>query len=253
MITLLSKVWFDLWQDKTRTIQVMMVIALGAIGVGLVIGGRNLVAGAVSTSWQNAQPPNISLSVNPPLTAEQRAAVERIDGVAEAEGLYSTGVEWRLAGEEAWENGLLNARDDYQDQKMTLDGLVSGRWPSRNSAAIGVISVGERGVFEGDIVELRFGDTTRSFEIVGTIDPIGPAPSFQEAFYVDGRTFTRLTGRDTYNLIQTRDVVFEQPRAEATDLRIQDYFEEIGVDSVGNSFPFQERVIPPDVPPQQPF
>jgi hypothetical protein len=48
MLTLLSKVWFELWQDKTRTIQVMLVIALGAIGVGLVIGGRNLVAGVVA-------------------------------------------------------------------------------------------------------------------------------------------------------------------------------------------------------------
>lgn len=249
MFTLLSKVWFDLWQDKTRTLQVMMVIALGAIGVGLVIGGRNLVAGAVSESWQLAQPPNISLSLNPPITAEQLAAIERIEGVAEAEGLYSTGVEWRISGSEEWETGLLNGRDDYRNQKMTLDGLVSGSWPTRNTAAIGVISVGESGVVEGDTVDLRFGDSTRTFEIVGTIDPIGPAPSFQEAFYVDGRTFARLTGRDTYNLLQTRDLVYEEERAIATDLRIQDYFEAIGVDSVGTSFPFQERVIAPDVPP----
>ena len=71
MLTLLTKVWFDLWQDKTRTLQVVMVIALGAIGVGLVIGGRNLVAGTVSESWQAAQPPHIKLSVSPPLTREQ--------------------------------------------------------------------------------------------------------------------------------------------------------------------------------------
>ncbi|MCP4425107.1 MAG: ABC transporter permease [Chloroflexi bacterium] len=249
MFTTLSKVWFDLWQDKTRTLQVTLVIALGAIGVGLVIGGRNLVAGAVSDSWQAAQPPNISLSVSPPLTAEQVDAVARIDGVAEAEGLYATAVEWRLVGSEEWETGLLNARDDYERQTMTLDGLVSGQWPTRNTAAIGVVSVGETGAAEGDTVELRFGDSTRMFELVGTIDPIGPQPSFQEAFYVDGRTFARLTGRDTYNIIQTRDLVYDEERAIATDLRIQDYFETIGVDSVGMSFPLQERVIPPDIPP----
>ncbi|KAA3659088.1 MAG: hypothetical protein DWQ04_23285, partial [Chloroflexi bacterium] len=163
MFTLLSKVWFDLWQDKTRTLQVMMVIALGAIGVGLVIGGRNLVAGAVSESWQLAQPPNISLSLNPPITAEQLAAIERIEGVAEAEGLYSTGVEWRISGSEEWETGLLNGRDDYRNQKMTLDGLVSGSWPTRNTAAIGLTSVGVSGVGEGDTVDLRFGDSTRTF------------------------------------------------------------------------------------------
>jgi hypothetical protein len=218
MLTLLSKVWFDLWQDKTRTLQVTLVIALGAIGVGLVIGGRNLVAGAVSDNWQAAEPPNISLSVDPPLTKEQIGDLERIEGVAEVEGFYSTGVEWRLVGSEEWETGLLNGRDDYRNQKMTLDELSSGSWPSRNTAAIGVVSVGTAGAAEGDMVELRFGDTVRTFELVGTIDPVGPQPSFQEAFYVDGRTFARLTGRDTYNIVQTRDLVYEEERAIATDM-----------------------------------
>ncbi|MEM7331894.1 MAG: ABC transporter permease [Chloroflexota bacterium] len=250
MNSLLAKVWADLWGDKSRTFQVMMVIALGAIGVGLVIGGRNLVQGAVADNWSAAEPPNISLSVNPPLTSEQIRAIERIEGVDQAEGLYSTGIEWRLLGTEEWNTGLLNGRDDFTDQKMTLDGLKSGSWPSRNTAAIGVVSVGTVGAVEGDIVELRFGDTVRTFELVGTIDPIGPQPSFFETFYVDGRTFNRLTGRDTYNIVQTRSFApFDQEASEATDLLIQDYFEDIGVDSVGTSFPFQARVIPPDVPP----
>ena len=43
MIGLLRKVWFELWSNKSRTIQVVMVIALGAIGIGLVIW-RNWIA-----------------------------------------------------------------------------------------------------------------------------------------------------------------------------------------------------------------
>ena len=50
MTTLYTKVWHDLWSNKARTIQVVMVIALGAIGIGLVIGGRNLIAGTIVTS-----------------------------------------------------------------------------------------------------------------------------------------------------------------------------------------------------------
>ncbi len=249
MFTLFQKVWFDLWQDKTRTIQVVLVIALGAIGIGLVIGGRNLIAGSVLTGWQSAEPPHIKLSVNPPLTASQLERLERIEGVAEAEGLYTAPVEWRLAGSEEWQTGFLNGRDDYREQKMALDGLVDGEWPARNTAGIGQISVGANSVFVGDTVELRFGDTVRTLPVVGTLDPVGPTPVFQETFYVDGRTFTRLTGSDAYNLIQMRDVTFDQARAEATDLLIQDYFEDIGVDSVGVLFPFQDRITPPDVSP----
>ena len=251
MITLLSKVWFDLWQNKSRTFQVVMVIALGAIGIGLVIGGRNLVASSVATGSLAAEPPHIKLSVSPPLSGDQIDRIARIEGVAEAEGLQNAPVEWRIVGSEEWATGLLKAREDYGEQKMSLDGLISGEWPGRNTLGIGQVSVGESGVAEGDTVELRFGDTVRTLEVVATMDPVGPEPVFGETFYADSRTFARISGIDTFNIVQTRDVEFDQARAEATDLLIQDYFEEIGVDSVGVSFPFQDRVVPPDVPPAE--
>ncbi len=251
MFTLFGKVWFDLWQDKTRTLQVVLVIALGAIGIGLVIGGRNLIADSVVEGSLAAQPPHIKLSVNPPLTKDQLERIERFDGVAEVEGLQTTGIEWRVVGDEEWQTGLLNGRDDYTTQKMALDRLVSGAWPGRNTAGIGQISVGVSGVVEGDTVELRFGDTVRTLPVVATMDLVGPAPSFGETFYVDGRTFSKVTGRETYNLVQLRDVEFDQARAEALDQHIQDYFEDIGVDSVGVSFPFQDRITPPEVPAAQ--
>ena len=45
--------------------------------------------------------------------------------------------------------------------------------------------------------------------LVGTIDPVGPEPAFEDTFYADGPTFTRITGRENFNLIQMRDVVFD--------------------------------------------
>jgi putative ABC transport system permease protein len=251
MLTLLRKVWFDLWQDKSRTMQVVLVIALGAIGVGLVIGGRNLIADSVLSGSQAAQPAHIKLSVSPPLTKDQLERVGRIDGVADVEGLQTSGVEWRFPGDEAWQTGVLNGRDNYNEQIMTLDGLVSGEWPGRNTIGVGQISVGPSSVFEGDTIEIRFGETVRTVDVVATMDPVGPTPVFGETFYADGRTFERITGRDTYNLIQTRDVTFDQTRAEATDLAIQEYFEDIDVDSVGVSFPFQDRITSPDVSPAE--
>jgi putative ABC transport system permease protein len=251
MLTLLRKVWFDLWQDKSRTMQVVLVIALGAIGVGLVIGGRNLIADSVLTGSQSAQPAHIRLSVSPPLTKDQLERLGRIDGVADVEGIMSSPVEWRFPGDEEWQTGVLNGRDNYQEQIMNLDGLVSGEWPGRNTVAIGQISVGVDQVFEGDTIEVRFGETVRTVDVVGTMDPVGPTPVFGENFYADSRTFERITGRSTYNLIQTRDVEFIQERAEATDLAMQEYFEDINVDSVGVSFPFQDRVVSPDVSPAE--
>lgn len=253
-MVLLRKVWFDLWEDKTRTLQVVLVIALGAIGIGLVIGGRNLIAESVLAGWQAAEPPNIKLTVEPPLTADQLERLGRIEGVAEVEGLYSAPVEWRFVGDEAWQTGFLNGRDDYREQKMALTGLLAGQWPERNTAGVGKISVGPSQVGVGDTVELRFGDSVRQLPVVGQLDPVGPTPVFQETFYVDGRTFTRITGIDAYNLVQTRGdtaVPFSFAAAEATDQRIQAYFEDIGVDSVGLGFPSPVRITSPDETPAE--
>ena len=251
MITLLNKVWFDLWQDKSRTLQVVLVIALGAIAIGLVIGGRNLIADSVLTGSQAAEPAHIRLSVSPPVTKDQLERIERIEGVAEAEGLQSAPVEWRYVGDEEWQTGVLNGREDYTEQKMTVVGLVSGVWPERDTIGVGQISVGPSTVSEGDTIELRFGERTRTVDVVATMDPVGPTPVFGETFYANGRTFERITGIDGYSLIQTRDIAFDQQRAEATDLLIQEYFEDIGVDSVGLGFPFPQRVASPDVPPAE--
>ena len=120
MRTLLSKIWFDLWSNKARTIQVVMVIALGSIGIGLVIGGRNLISQAIADQWKLAEPPHIKLSVTPALTDAQLDRVARIDGVAELEGLLSAPVEWRMVGDEEWQTAFLEGRDDFQDQKMEL-------------------------------------------------------------------------------------------------------------------------------------
>ena len=249
MITLLAKVWFDLWGDKSRTLQVVMVIALGSIGIGLVVGGRNLIVESVNTGYEGAEPSTIKLSVNPPLTQAQLERVAKIEGVAEIEGLYSGSVEWRFSDDGEWQTALIQGREDYNAQIMGLEGLREGEFPSRNSVGVGLISVGEQSIFVGDTIQIRSGDREGTYPVVGVVDPIGGQPVFGETLYVDRRTFTRITGREDYNLIQLRDVVWNREASEKTDLLIQDYFEEIGVDSVGVSFPFQDRIVPPDVTP----
>lgn len=249
MITLLAKVWFDLWGDKSRTLQVVLVIAIGSIAIGLVIGGRNLVVEAVNTSSANAEPASLRLGLNPPITRPQLERIERIDGVWQVEGLYNDNVEWRLTDADEWQTALIKGRDDYAAQLMNIEGLLEGTFPSRNKVGIGKISVGTPTLSVGDTVQLRYGDREVTYPIVGLLDPIGPAPSFSEIIYVDRKTFTRITGRDTYDLVQLRDKQWDLASVENTDLLLRDYFEDINIDSVGVSFPFQDRIIPPDVTP----
>ena len=52
MRVIYHKIWSDLWHHKARTLQVALIIAMGAFGIGLVIGARNLTVKAIAQSWQ---------------------------------------------------------------------------------------------------------------------------------------------------------------------------------------------------------
>ncbi len=251
MITLLAKVWFDLWGNKSRTLQVVLVIALGSIAIGLVVGGRNVIQEALTISYSEADPGHIRLRVTPDITPEQLERIGRIDGVWQVEGLFDGGVEWRLSDQDEWQSARIKSREGYAPEQMLMgpDGLREGTLPGRNSIGVGMISVGEAQLFVGDTVQIRFGDRVATYPIVALMDPIGPEPSFGETFYADQKTYTRITGRTNYNFIQLRSETWNPAQAEIIDQQVQDYFEEINVDSVGTSFPGQERIIPPDVNP----
>jgi putative ABC transport system permease protein len=246
-----AKVWFDLWSNRSRTLQVVLVIALGAIGIGLVVGGRNLIAGTIADQWRAAEPPNIKLAVNPPLNNDQLKTISRINGVDQVEGLQNTTVEWRYPGDIEWQTALLESRD-FTQQKMELIDLTSGNWPDRNALAVIKTADTLYGVGEGARIEVRANDQIRELPINGTLKPRGPFPVVfigQPIFYADPATFARLTGQSSYNTLLTREMQFNQSQAELTDLAIQDYFEDIGVDSVGTLFPSQARILSPDIPP----
>ncbi len=108
----LAKVWHDLWSNKSRTLQVVMVIALGAIAIGLVVGGSNLISGTIADQWKAAGPPYLKLGVNPPLNDDQIRQLSRIEGVSQAEGQLNATIEYRLPGESEWKNALLQSRAD---------------------------------------------------------------------------------------------------------------------------------------------
>ena len=50
MSVIYSKIWSGLWHHKARTLQVVLIIAMGAFAVGMIIGTRNLAVGVINTT-----------------------------------------------------------------------------------------------------------------------------------------------------------------------------------------------------------
>ena len=46
------KIWSDLWRHKARTLQVVLIIAMGAFAIGMIVGARSLTAQHNNASWR---------------------------------------------------------------------------------------------------------------------------------------------------------------------------------------------------------
>ena len=65
MGVLWDKVWRDLWENKGRTIQVVLIIAVGTFAIGMIIGTRQFMITGMQMSWRLSSPPTIYLWTDP--------------------------------------------------------------------------------------------------------------------------------------------------------------------------------------------
>ena len=246
-----QKIWADLWGAKARTLQVALIVALGAFGIGLVVGGRNLIVDALNTDWQTVKAPAINLNVDPAMNDEELTALKNIEGVEEVEGLARTVVEWRAAPTDEWQPAFLNARSDYRDQKMSKDFLLSGEWPARNQVAVAAGAESFFGIKQGDTVWLRIAGRERQVEVGGVLKSLRSAPFFSGSpdFFITRSRFADLLGNADYDNVQISVGEFDQARAEQVDRAIQERLEKLGIDSQGANQPQRNRIAPPDVQP----
>ncbi|CAN5398720.1 FtsX-like permease family protein [soil metagenome] len=246
-----QKIWADLWGNKVRTLQVAMIVALGAFGIGLVIGSRNLIVNVLNAEWQQSSPPAIKLSVNPPMNDETLAGFKNIEGVEAVEGLLTTLIEWRASPQDEWQSAFLSTREDYRKQKMAKYDLLTGGWPERKQFAIAKGSDTVFGLNQGQTIWVRINDRERQITIGGIINRIGSAPFFtgKAEFLATRARIAELFGNADFNTIQFSIGKFDQRRAEAVDQAIKDRLKKLGIDSRGADEPLRQRILPPNIQP----
>lgn len=256
MRVIYSKIFADLWGNKLRTLQVVLIIALGAFGAGLVLGGRNLTVAAINADWRAGDPPNMKIKVNPPLTTDQLVALEQMDGLLAVEGFQEAKIEWRHGPDEPWKIATLTVREDYEAQKLSHWDLVAGTWPSGDQVAMEQGYSTLYNVALGDTIETRINERVRTVKIIGVLNSRETNASFATdlTLYMDHRRFGEITGNHNYDTISGKidaaaaDGTFDQARADAIDAAVQDRLDKLGIDSQGlmPAIPLIKRVAPSD-------
>lgn len=131
------KIYRDLWKNKGRTLQVVLIISLGAAALGLIIGTRYLVIPGMEGQWRARHPGMINLTINPPINDNDLIGLKQVEGVVTVEGMGGATIEWRLNPNDEWKPGALTFRADYTHQELNQLEQVSGPWPEGKTVCIG--------------------------------------------------------------------------------------------------------------------
>ena len=122
------KVLRDLFSNKTRTLLVVLSIAVGVFAVGMIASSRVIMLRDMSNSIASVNLASATINSNS-FDEELVQVVRNMPGVREAEGHSSIGV--RLKVGDQWRSLVLNAVHDYDDMRINKITPVSGAWPPR--------------------------------------------------------------------------------------------------------------------------
>ena len=125
-----SKVFSDLWDDKTRTALVVASIAVGVFAVGMIITAFFVLSEDINTSYAAANPVNIEIWTDP-FYEDLVRVIEKVPGVDDVEGRQMIPIRARK-GNENWQGLTLVGIKDFDklviNQLGTIDGTkIPGR------------------------------------------------------------------------------------------------------------------------------
>src|SRR5664279_4711265 len=89
------KVWRDLWNNKGRTLLVVLSIAVGVLAVGMITASNTLIIRQMVASQTASQPSNIMMFLRGTIDDATVKSMARLPGVTAAEGLSSLGLRWK--------------------------------------------------------------------------------------------------------------------------------------------------------------
>jgi putative ABC transport system permease protein len=190
------KIWFDLWNNKTRTLLAVLSIAAGVFAVGAIFGMSDMLLKNVDNSHRAVLPSHIDVQLGEAVDREIILNLKSVPGVEDVEPYNSVSVLYKLRPEDNWRPGMIQMRDDFEAQKYGLLQLRSGHWPhGKDAVSIERMAAQFLNVGIGDEVILKFEDKERVIPITGLVrHPFVPPPQFMDLafFFMDGAGMERL-------------------------------------------------------------
>lgn len=122
------KILRDLWLNRTRTILVVLSIAVGVFAVGTITTTRVVLSTQLNEAYRAINPASATILVSGSFSRDVVEAVENMTEVEAAEARRMVNVRVKI-GPDQWQLLQLNAIDDFEDIDVDKIWPVDGQWP----------------------------------------------------------------------------------------------------------------------------
>jgi putative ABC transport system permease protein len=122
------KVFRDLMVNKTRTLLVVMAIAVGVFAIGVVSGTQVMLGRDLNTRYAETNPASAIIFTVEPFGDDLVQTVARMDGVEAVAGRRSVPGRIEVAPNE-WRDLRIDAYDDFEDIPLNKITPENGAWP----------------------------------------------------------------------------------------------------------------------------
>jgi putative ABC transport system permease protein len=119
----------DLWSNKTRTLLVVLSIAVGVFAIGMVGGSRVILMRDLSNTWMSVNPASATLNTEA-FDDDLVQVVRKLPGIGAAEARRTISVRVKV-GPDEWKNMRLFAIPDFDDMQIYTVRQLSGAWPPK--------------------------------------------------------------------------------------------------------------------------
>lgn len=225
MSVLWHKVWFDLWQNKGRTLLAVLSIAAGVFAIGAIFGMVDQLLSGMDAAHRAVAPSHINIILREPVNHRTADRLMDVTGVVGVEPVNQLSIRYKTAPEMDWELGTMVMRADYEDQTYDHFALKEGSWPQGKMLGIERLSSQYYDIESGSRILFEIDGREEPYDINGLIrHPFVAPPPFggQAHFFADGEAMEEFgipKGRFAQLLVQVEPYSLEYAQEVAGDIR----------------------------------
>jgi len=195
------KVASDLWGNRTRTVLVVLSIAVGVFAVGMIAGSSVILTRDLRAQYAATSPSSGQIFTRDSFDEDLVNTIRHMRSVREAEGRRFVQVRYNV-GPEQWREMLLIALRDYKEIRVNKVWPKAGAWPPpEHEFLVERSSVAAVGAKIGDTVLIETPDgKKRRMRVAGMVHDLSQISTFFR-----GVAYGYITMDDLEWLGETRD------------------------------------------------